>query len=65
LTQQTAEQKLQDNSADLVAFGRGFLANPDFVSRLKKNVSLNDVDFHTFYAPGEQGYTDYPLYNSK
>jgi N-ethylmaleimide reductase len=65
LTQQTAEQKLQDNSADLVAFGRGFLANPDFVSRLKKNVSLNDVDFHTFYAPGEQGYTDYPLYTSK
>jgi N-ethylmaleimide reductase len=36
LTQQTAEQKLQDNSADLVAFGRGFLANPDFVSRIEK-----------------------------
>jgi N-ethylmaleimide reductase len=65
LTQQTAEQKLQDNSADLVAFGRGFLANPDFVSRIEKNAPLNDVDFNTFYAPGEQGYIDYPLYNSK
>jgi len=65
LTQETAEQKLQDNSADLVAFGRGFLANPDFVSRIEKNVPLSDVDFNTLYSPGEAGYTDYPLYNSK
>lgn len=65
LTQQTAEQKLQDNSADLVAFGRGFLANPDFVARIEKNAPLNNVDFSTLYAPGEQGYTDYPLHTSK
>lgn len=65
LTQQTAEQKLQDNSADLVAFGRGFLANPDFVSRIEKSLPLNNVDFNALYAPGEQGYTDYPLYTSK
>jgi N-ethylmaleimide reductase len=65
LTQESAEAILQDNSADLVAFGRGFLANPDFVNRIEKNVPLNDVDFNTFYAPGEQGYTDYPLYTSK
>jgi len=65
LTRETAEQKLQDRSADLVAFGRGFLANPDFVSRMEKNVVLNAVDFPTLYAPGEQGYTDYPLYTSK
>jgi N-ethylmaleimide reductase len=65
LTPETAEEKLQDNSADLVAFGRGFLANPDFVSRIEKNVSLNDVDFSTLYAAGEVGYTDYSLYNSK
>lgn len=64
LTRQTAEQKLQDDSADLVAFGRGFLANPDFVGRMEKNASLNSVDFSTLYAPGEQGYTDYPVYTS-
>ena len=65
LTQQTAEQKLQDNSADLVAFGRGFLANPDFVSRIEKSLPFNHVDFNTLYAPGEQGYTDYPIYTIK
>lgn len=61
LTLETAEEMLQNKSADLVAFGRGFLANPDFVSRIAKNVALNDVDFNTLYSPGEQGYTDYPI----
>ena len=65
LTPETAEEKLLNNSADLVAFGRGFLANPDFVKRIEKNLSLNDVDFGTLYSPGETGYTDYPLYTSK
>jgi N-ethylmaleimide reductase len=65
LTQESAEEMLKNNSADLVAFGRGFLANPDFVSRMEKNAPLNDVDFNTLYAPGEQGYTDYPLYTLK
>ncbi|KGO86924.1 NADH:flavin oxidoreductase [Flavobacterium rivuli WB 3.3-2 = DSM 21788] len=65
LTKESAEELLQHNSADLVAFGRGFLANPDFVSRSEKNVPLNDVDFGTLYTPGEQGYIDYPLYTSK
>lgn len=65
LTQESAEEMLKNNSADLVAFGRGFLANPDFVSRMEKKVPLNDVDFNTLYAPSEQGYTDYPLYTLK
>lgn len=65
LTPESAEEMLKNNSADLVAFGRGFLANPDFVSRIEKSVPLNDVDFNTLYAPGEQGYTDYPLYTLK
>lgn len=65
LTKESAEEMLKNKSADLVAFGRGFLANPDFVSRMEKNVPLNDVDFNTLYAPGEQGYTDYPLYTLK
>ena len=65
LTPETAEEKLLDNTADLVGFGRGFLANPDFVKRVEKNLSLNDVDFGTLYSPGETGYTDYPLYTLK
>ena len=65
LTPESAEAMLQNNSADLVAFGRGFLANPDFVSRIEKNVPLNDVDFNLLYSSSEVGYTDYQLYNSK
>ena len=60
-TPDTAEAKLQDGSADLVAFGRSFLANPDFMRRIEKNDALNEVDYMTLYTPGEQGYTDYPV----
>lgn len=59
-TAETAEAKLQDGSADLVAFGRSFLANPDFMRRIKENAPLNETDYNTLYTPGEQGYTDYP-----
>ncbi|MGL4767149.1 MAG: alkene reductase [Formosimonas sp.] len=50
-----AEQKL-----DAVAFGTGFLANPDFPARVKAGAPLNQPDPSTFYTPGPQGYTDYP-----
>lgn len=60
LTPETAEQKLQEGFADLVAFGRSFLANPDFVERIREHAPLNDVDFNTLYTPGAEGYTDYP-----
>ncbi|ACU61795.1 alkene reductase [Chitinophaga pinensis] len=63
LTPETAESKLQAGSADLVAFGRSFLANPDFMRRMEKNDPLNEVDYMTLYTPGEQGYTDYPVLN--
>lgn len=61
LTPETAEEKLQNGLADLVAFGRSFLANPDFIRRMEKNDPFNDVDYMTLYTPGEQGYTDYPV----
>jgi N-ethylmaleimide reductase len=60
LTAETAEAQLNTGFADLVAFGRSFLANPDFVSRIKKDEALNQVDFTTLYTPGEKGYIDYP-----
>ncbi|MES2277216.1 MAG: alkene reductase [Bacteroidota bacterium] len=61
LNPETAEVKLQEGSADLVAFGRSFLANPDFINRVENNNPLNDIDYMTLYTPGEQGYTDYQI----
>ncbi len=46
--------------ADLVAFGRPYIANPDLVRRLHDNAPLNVPDKTTFYGGGEKGYTDYP-----
>jgi N-ethylmaleimide reductase len=56
-----AESLLASGEADLVAFGRPALANPDLVERLRDGAPLNAPDFATFYTPGEQGYTDYPV----
>ena len=46
--------------ADLVAFGRPFIANPDLVARLKTGAPLAQADQATFYGGGVAGYTDYP-----
>jgi N-ethylmaleimide reductase len=60
---ETAERDLQSGFADLIAFARPFINNPDFVQRLKNNWPLSEtLDFSTFYTPGEKGYTDYPIY---
>ncbi|MBE8717174.1 alkene reductase [Cellvibrio polysaccharolyticus] len=55
-----AEQALQAEKADAVAFGQLFIANPDLVERFKKDAALNTLDQTTFYGGGEKGYTDYP-----
>jgi N-ethylmaleimide reductase len=57
----SAEALLQSGAADLVAFGRPVLANPDFVARVQRDAAMNAPDFTTFYTPGEKGYTDYPV----
>jgi N-ethylmaleimide reductase len=54
-----AEQALAQG-AELVAFGRPFIANPDLVQRLRAKAPLNAVDRATLYGGGEKGYTDYP-----
>jgi N-ethylmaleimide reductase len=46
--------------ADLVAFGRPFIANPDLVVRLKTGAPLAEIDWTTVYASGPKGYSDYP-----
>ena len=56
----SAESALRAGQADLIAFARPFLANPDLVARMRANAVLNAVDMATFYTPGSKGYTDYP-----
>ena len=46
--------------ADLVAFGKLYISNPDLVERLRTEAPLNEADKTTFYGGGEKGYTDYP-----
>jgi len=55
-----ASKVLSANQADLIAFGKLFIANPDLVERLKRGAPLNVPDKATFYGGGAKGYTDYP-----
>ena len=53
-----ADQALA-SGADLVAFGRPFIANPDLTRRLREGAAWNPADRTTFYGGGAKGYTDY------
>jgi N-ethylmaleimide reductase len=57
----TAQDSIDSGAADLFCIGRGFLANPDLVERLRIGAELNEPDQETFYSGGAKGYTDYPL----
>ena len=59
------KQSSKKGIADLVAFGRGFLANPDLPKRIKRGLPLNSYDRATFYNHDARGYTDYPFYNDE
>ena len=54
-------ESAQAERADLVAFGRPFMANPDLVARLRQDGPLNEGDRNTYYGGGAKGYTDYPV----
>jgi N-ethylmaleimide reductase len=56
----TAEAWLEQGKADLIVFGRKFLANPDLPERFRLGAALNADDPTTFYGGGAKGYTDYP-----
>lgn len=60
-----AEAHLEKGLGDLVAFGRPFIANPDFVERLENDLPLADPNPETFYTPGKKGYIDYPAYQEQ
>ena len=55
-----AEADLASGQADLIAFGRPFIANPDLPARLQAGAALAAPDMASFYTPAEAGYTDYP-----
>lgn len=55
-----AVEAIASGYADLVAFGRPYIANPDLADRFRKGVPLNEPDQSTFYGGGAKGYTDYP-----
>ncbi len=57
---ETAIEAVQTGAADLIAFGKLFLANPDLVARLEQDAPLNTPDPATFYGGDAHGYTDYP-----
>jgi len=59
-TPEQAAQALAEGRADLVAFGRAFIANPDYVERVRRGASMNDIDMDTLYGGDAAGYTDYP-----
>ena len=50
---------LERGDADLVAYGKPYVSNPDLVERFEKNIPLSDWDKDTFYTQGKEGYTDY------
>jgi N-ethylmaleimide reductase len=58
----SAEKILSKGDADVVAFGRYFVSNPDLPIRLKQQRPLSDYDRNTFYTFDARGYTDYPAY---
>jgi N-ethylmaleimide reductase len=58
--QKLAEAAVESGDADLVAFGKLFIANPDLVKRLRERADFNEPDQATFYGGGAKGYIDYP-----
>lgn len=62
-TMESAERELESGLANLIAFGKPFINNPDLVERFTNNWQLSKkLDMNTFYSPGEKGYTDYSIH---
>jgi len=58
-TQETGNAVIERGEADLVAFGKPFISNPDLAERFENNLALTEWDQSTFYTPGKKGYLDY------
>jgi len=64
-TQETAEQAIEDGKADLIAFGRPYLSNPDLVERFSNDWALApEADVELWWTPREDGFVDFPAYEA-
>jgi N-ethylmaleimide reductase len=64
-TQETAEQAIGDGNADLIAFGRPYISNPDLVERFRNDWTLApEAPMEVWYTPQEGGYADFPVYEA-
>ncbi|WP_028377656.1 alkene reductase [Leeuwenhoekiella sp. MAR_2009_132] len=61
-TQDKGNEVIKEGNADLVAFGKLYISNPDLAERFAINAPMAEWDNDTFYSQGEKGYTDYPTY---
>ncbi|NND60051.1 MAG: alkene reductase, partial [Gammaproteobacteria bacterium] len=60
-----ARDRIRNGRADLVAFGKPFISNPDLIRRLRDDLPLACADPDTFYGGGAEGYIDYPPYDEQ
>jgi N-ethylmaleimide reductase len=60
-TLERADDALREGHADMFAFGRLYIANPDLVERFRTGAPFNNLDTNTLYDGGARGYTDYPF----
>lgn len=63
-TKEAAQRDVREGLADMVAFGRPFISNPDLVERLKNDWPMTTPDHSTFYGGDHVGYTDYQVYET-
>ncbi|PCH61424.1 MAG: alkene reductase [Gammaproteobacteria bacterium] len=59
-TAELAEQSLESDKSDFIAFGTAFISNPDLPQRIRLGAQLNEADPSTFYGGDAKGYIDYP-----
>ncbi len=57
--QEKGNKVIEEGNADMVAYGKPYVSNPDLVERFEQNVALTDWDKDTFYTPGKEGFLDY------
>ena len=58
--QEKGNKIIEEGLADLVAYGKPYISNPDLVERFEHNLELANWQEDTFYSGGVKGYTDYP-----
>ena len=62
---ESGNKVIEEGDADLVAYGKLFISNPDLPERFKNKWPLAEFDEDTFYTTGKEGYTDYPAYEKE